>query len=122
MNRGNRVAAKMDYLGYRASELMLRPTPQLIAAYERRFGLRLPKAYRRFLLRYDGYHGSAYCPLQELAPYDDPVSIDGFLGFWPPGCELGDIRDGAEAAAKASRPPVFVHPLHQAADRRLIGP
>jgi len=102
----NRVAAKMDYLGYRASELMLRPTPQLIAGYERRFGLRLPLAYCRFLLRYGGYYGSSYCPLQELAPYDDPVSIDGFLGFWPPGCELGDIRCRTEDLFHFA-PPVF---------------
>jgi hypothetical protein len=100
-------AAKMAYLGYRANACMFRPSAALVAEYARRFGLRLPPAYRRFLLRFGGYCGSAYCPLQEPAPYEDPVEIGPFLGFWPPGCDTGDVRRHTEWLRRFA-PPVFV--------------
>src|SRR5262245_10899966 len=55
-----------------------------------------PPAYRRFLLRFGGCCGDARCPLQELAPYEDPVDIDSFLGFLPSACDFGDIRRETE--------------------------
>jgi hypothetical protein len=99
--------SKMAYLGYRAYPWTVRPTAALVAEYERRFGLRLPPAYRRFLLRFGGYYGDARCPLQEPAPYEDPVDVGLFMGFWPPGNERSDIRGHTEGLRRFA-PPVFV--------------
>jgi hypothetical protein len=100
-------ASKMAYLGYRAYPWTVRPTAALVAEYERRFGLRLPPAYRRFLLRFGGYGGDARCPLQEPAPYEDPVDVGPFMGFWPAGCERSDIRGHTEGLRRFA-PPEFV--------------
>jgi hypothetical protein len=100
-------ASKMAYLGYRAAAWTVRPTAALVAEYERRFGLRLPPAYRRFLLLFGGYYGDARCPLLEPAPYEDPVDVGPFMGFWPAGCERSDIGGHTEGLRRFA-PPVFV--------------
>jgi hypothetical protein len=106
--------AKMAYLGFRAQAWMLRPSAALVADYERVAGLRLPPAYRRFLLRFGGYYGSAYCPFCELAPYEDPVGVYSFLGFWPPRPDPSwDIRH--DAWVRTWAPPVFA-PIALGAD------
>jgi hypothetical protein len=100
-------ASKMASLGYRTAAWTVRPTAALLADYERCFGLQLPPTYRRFLLRFGGYHGDARCPLQEPAPYEDPEDVGSFFGFWPPGCERSDIRGHTEGLRRFA-PPVFV--------------
>jgi hypothetical protein len=96
----------MAYLGFRAQAWILRPSAALVADYEQGAGLRLPPAYRRFLLRFGGYYGRAYCPFRELAPYEDPVEVYSFLGFWPPEPDpFWDIRH--DAWVRRFAPPVF---------------
>ena len=74
-------ADKLASLGFTLPEGHTPPSEKLVGDFERRFSLRLPADFRRFLSRFGGVCGGADCPMIEPTPFGDTTHIDSFYGF-----------------------------------------
>jgi len=84
-------AAKLELLEVRPVPWRVEPSLQLVANYEREFGLTLPADYREFLASYGGVFLRARYPFAEPTPFGPIGTIDHFYGFEPPG-NKGDVH------------------------------
>jgi hypothetical protein len=80
----DKLAAKIESLGFKLPKWNLPPTEDLVCEFEKRFGLTLPADFRGFLVRYGGVSANASCPFQEPTPCGNSAEIGRFYGFTLP--------------------------------------
>ncbi len=87
---------KMASLGFALPEGSTPPSEELVAEFEQRFELELPKDFRTFLVKLGGVRGIAACEMLEPTPFGTSVCIDCFYGFQDD--EIGDSTELIEGA------------------------
>jgi len=95
----DKIATKLETLGYRPCVYRIPATEALITEFERTFELRLPPDYGDFLLRFGSYWGNGVSYHRRPTPYGEYVWVECFLGFMS-GEDRGlDIRWATECTA-----------------------
>jgi hypothetical protein len=95
--------AKFESLGAKMPSWCVRPSRELVTAYERQFGLSLPTDYSEFLSELGGCVLNATAPFQEPTPFGSEVLVEQFFGFMPQDRVALDVRWNTELIDGAPR-------------------
>ncbi|WP_165248304.1 SMI1/KNR4 family protein [Paludisphaera soli] len=100
------ISAKLQSLGYAPAPWRVAATEEFVSSFERDRGLRLPAAYRSFLLEFGAMIGEAKCDfLEPITPVGQTCGVDLFYGRAAPDAQVYDVRWATDAAGLA---PEFV--------------